>query len=91
MQVIHKIDHLISELNRLKPELSVDVSANQKKFNDLLTATIASNDPDANEVMSPQHSDHRIPDWVDLNYGYDPQNPRKPNMRELYRECLGKV
>ena len=31
-----------------------------------------------------------IPSWVDPNYGYDPQNPRKPNMRELMEAMSGK-
>ena len=31
-----------------------------------------------------------IPSWVDPDYGYDPQNPRKPNMRELMEAISGK-
>jgi hypothetical protein len=31
-----------------------------------------------------------IPSWVDPDYGYDPQNPRKPNMRELMEAMSGK-
>ena len=31
-----------------------------------------------------------IPNWVDPDYGYDPQNPRKPNMRELMEAISGK-
>ena len=90
MHVINKIDNLISELTELKPQLSADVSANQKNFNDLLTKTIANTNKDTKEIISPQHSDHRIPDWVDLDYGYDPLNPRKPNMRELIEGMSGK-
>jgi|9_EtaG_2_1085328.scaffolds.fasta_scaffold02693_5 hypothetical protein len=30
-----------------------------------------------------------IPDWVDPDYGYDPANPRKPNMRELTEILAG--
>jgi hypothetical protein len=30
------------------------------------------------------------PYWVDPNYGYDPQNPRKPNMLELMKAISGK-
>jgi len=29
-----------------------------------------------------------IPDWVDPDYGYDPANPRKPNMREMMNAGL---
>jgi hypothetical protein len=32
----------------------------------------------------------KIPSWVDPDYGYDPQNPRKPNMRELMEAMSGK-
>ena len=31
-----------------------------------------------------------MPSWVDQNYAYDPQNPRKPNMRELMETMSGK-
>jgi hypothetical protein len=31
-----------------------------------------------------------MPSWVDPDYGYDPQNPRKPNMRELMEAMSGK-
>ena len=30
-----------------------------------------------------------IPDWVDPDYGYDPANPRKPNMREFTEIIAG--
>ncbi|MFL2775150.1 MAG: hypothetical protein ACJZ84_04170 [Paracoccaceae bacterium] len=41
MQVINKIDHLITDLTELKPALSDDSSINEKKFNELLTASMA--------------------------------------------------
>jgi hypothetical protein len=31
----------------------------------------------------------QIPGWVDPDYGYDPANPRKPNMRELMEAMFG--
>ena len=31
-----------------------------------------------------------IPDWVDMDYGYDTANPRKPNMRELMEALSGR-
>ena len=43
MQIVNKIDHLITKLNELKPALSDDPSSNEKRFNDLLTASIANN------------------------------------------------
>lgn len=32
-----------------------------------------------------------IPDWVDPDYGYDVNNPRKPNMREMMEALSGKT
>ena len=40
MQIINKIDKLISQLNQLKPELSDDLPSNEKKFTDLLKSNI---------------------------------------------------
>ena len=40
MQVVNKIDNLITKLNKLKPTLSDDPSSNEKRFNDLLTAIV---------------------------------------------------
>jgi hypothetical protein len=95
MQVISKIDHLINELTRLKPQLSDDSPSNEKRFNDLLTASIATDHTVADEDMEATFSANAksvdiIPSWVDPDYGYDPQNPRKPNMRELMEAMSGK-
>jgi hypothetical protein len=95
MQVISKIDHLMTELTKLKPILSDDASSNEKRFNDLLTASIENGPTVADEDMEVTFSTNAkpadiIPSWVDPDYGYDPQNPRKPNMRELMEVMSGK-
>ena len=95
MQVISKIDHLMTELTKLKPILSDDASSNEKKFNGLLTASIENGTTVANEDMEVTFSTNAkpvdiIPSWIDPDYGYDPQNPRKPNMRELMEAMSGK-
>ena len=95
MQVVSKIDYLITELTKLKPTLSQDWAINEKKFNDLLTANIMNDHTVANEEVSALHLENAklengIPRWVDPNYGYDPQNPRKPNKRELMEAISGK-
>jgi len=95
MQVINKIDHLITKLAELKPELSDDASSNEKKFNEVLSASIVTdytvNDGAINAALSTNAKlENGIPSWVDPNYGYDPQNPRKPNMRELMEAISGK-
>ena len=95
MQVISKIDNLITELTRLKPQLLDDSPGNKKRFNDLLTASIENDPTVADEEMEVTFSTNAksvdvIPSWVDPDYGYDPQNPRKPNMRELMEAMSGK-
>ena len=40
MQVVNKIDHLITKLTKLKPTLSDDPASNEKRFNDLLKASL---------------------------------------------------
>ena len=95
MQVVSKIDYLITELTKLKPTLSEDWAGNEKKFNDLLTANIMNDHTVADEEVSALHLENAelengIPSWVDPDYGYDPQNPRKPNKRELMEAISGK-
>ena len=95
MQVINKIDYLITELTKLKPVLSDDASSNQKKFNELLKSSIDAsyNAPDEAlevEFVTNAKIETGIPSWVDPEYGYDPLNPRKPNMRELMEAMSGK-
>ena len=83
MQIINKIDHLITELTKLRPTLSDDPSSNEKRFSDLLASSLESDRTTANKEIDVIFSENVIPSWVDLDYGYDPQNPRKLNMREL--------
>ena len=95
MQIINKIDHLITELTKLKPALSDDSSSNEKRFNDLLTSSIQATDTTAEKKIEAVFSTNAeaqngIPSWVNLDYGYDPKNPRKPNMRELMEAMSGK-
>ena len=69
--------------NPLKSTLDSTISGSKDgpkenfNFQDLLT----------NKVDSSLRS--RIPDWVDQDYSYDPNNPRKPNMRELIEATSG--
>ena len=90
MQIVNKIDHLITKLNELKPTLSDDSSNNQKRFNDLLASSIETNYTTTDEVIENAKIENGIPSWVDPDYSYDPQNPRKPNMRELMEAISGK-
>ena len=95
MQIASQIDHLITELTNLKPTLSSDKFSNEKRFNDLLTASIATDHTIVAAEEKVAFSTNAkpvdlIPGWVDPDYGYDPQNPKKPNMRELMEAISGK-
>lgn len=96
MQIISKIDQLISNLNDLKPELLNDPEADQKKFNNLLKSVLEPTDRNIDGIMGYSDKTNSLvsevmPSWVDLNYGYDPENPRKPNMREFMQAITGKT
>ncbi len=41
--------------------------------------------------MAEENTTNDIPAWVDPDYGYDPSNPRKPNMREMMEAIAGKT
>jgi hypothetical protein len=42
------------------------------------------------EASQNAKAENKIPSWVDPDYGYDPQKPRKPNSRELIEAISGK-
>mgnify|MGYP001406612314 CR=1 FL=1 len=95
MQVVSKIDQLITELTNLKPTLSNDPSSNEKRFSDLLKSSLendqAVGDKEKEVIFSGSEKlENEIPSWVDPDYAYDPKNPRKPNMRELMGAMSGK-
>ena len=95
MEIINRIDKLIAQLNSLKPELSDDLSGNEKKFSDLLKSSVELSseisDPSAEiENLQNKKASNVTPDWVDKNHEYNIQNPRKPNMRELMEAISGK-
>ena len=95
MQVASKIDHLKTELSKLKPTLSDDRKSNEKKFQNLLTSSLENDSTvdhkDIDIVLSKNAKlESDIPEWVDPNYRYDPLNPRKPNMREMIEAMSGK-
>ena len=71
------------------------LASNEKRFNDLLTASIAASNTGTNNKTVAELSQNAefksdMPSWVDLNYAYDPKHPRKPNMRELIEAMTGK-
>ena len=96
MQIINQIDQLISKLNELKPHLADDYSSNQNKFKELLKSTIETNYIEEESSLEAKDTPESsaasaIPSWVNKDYSYNPENPRKPNMRELMEAISGKT
>jgi len=68
-------------------DITANVSALQDAYGDRIGEVVppisqAISDPDLSE------SNNGVPAWVDPDYGYDVNNPRKPNMREMI-ELMG--
>lgn len=96
MQVLQKIDQLISDLNKLKPLLTDDKNSDSDQFSELLKVSLETKLIDGSTSKQSNVSDYKenasqIPDWVNPNYAYASENPRKPNMRELMEAISGKT
>jgi hypothetical protein len=93
MQIVSQIDRLITKLNELKPDLSSNTSKNQQMFDNILKESISSTAmQNENEVLNPKIEESTIqtvPSWVDPNYSYDVENPRKPYFREMVNAISG--
>ena len=95
MQITNKIDPLITKLTELEPSLSDGSSINEQNFNELLSSSITTGNTATDEAMEVESStnteiENGIPSWVNPSFEYDPQNPRKPNLRELMEAMSGK-
>lgn len=95
MQISTKIDQLIQALNELKPLLSDDKNANSEKFSRILEQSLGQSTEDSIvskelEIVSAKNESTNTPAWVDPGIGYDPENPRKPNMKEFIEAISGK-
>ena len=95
MQIKNQIDQLIQNLNSLKPILSNDLEADQIEFKKVLQNTLdqVSFESESSPKSLPsvmKQSEEIIPDWVHNDYGYDRNNPRKPNLREYMEAISGK-
>ena len=94
MQVAGQIDKLIETLSQLKPDLSRNRNENTRNFVSALQEAINYSSGNSliseNQSLSNQKISDEVPSWVDPDYTYDPDNPRKPNMRELMETISGK-
>lgn len=96
MQIINRIDQLISKLSELKPSLIDDPLGNEKKFNSLLKSAMDNDFVSTEKIAesglySEKKNSNEIPNWVNSDYYYNSENPRKPNMRELMEAMSGKT
>ena len=101
MLISSKIDQLIESLTALKPALSDDNNQNLLKFNEILSnsleqvifedkqAPIAKNVANTDGTNQVEIDPSGVPSWVDRNFPYDPNNPRKPTTRELSAALAG--
>ncbi len=88
MQALNSINHSNKESTTLEKTPPGDSSNTEKKFSEVLTASVAHSHAVNDDSIIAQPSEkseleNKIPSWVHPDYGYDPLNPRKPNMREL--------
>lgn len=85
MNVNSQIDILINKLENVKPKLSSDRNLNQIKFNNILTSALNYSNAKSSDTSKDPLS------WVDENYEFDPDNIRKPNVRELMEALSGRT
>jgi hypothetical protein len=95
MELSAKIDQVKASLETLKMQAAdAPVEANSQFSSILETALDGGNDTarvkDALPTKLQAQATPQIPAWVNTDYGYDPANPRKPNMRELMEALSGR-
>ena len=93
MDIANKIENILLSLNELKITAQNDPMRATDDFNNLLTealTTSSQNSSSLSQNVAPIHQDPSIPSWVDPDYGYNPDRPRKPNMRELTEALAGR-
>jgi hypothetical protein len=92
MKITSQIEQVVTSLQSLKAGALANPSETEKQFNSILEAALNSTTTD-NPATIPNAINFEeksvIPSWVDPNYGYDPSNPRKPNMREMMEALSG--
>ena len=102
MQVNTQIETLIQNLRGVQDAATAGSETAQADFENILNTTLAalkSSDTETAPALTLPADIAAatglagatgIPDWVDTDYGYDPENPRKPNMRELMEALSGR-
>ena len=90
MLVSSEVNQLIKNISELEPLLDKNDGEPKDSFRNLLDESIRTTSDLKKNASAPltnsesaKKNNSNIPDWVDMSYGYDPRNPRKPNMKEL--------
>lgn len=90
-----RIDQVMASLEALKLRAADAPGQANSQFASILetaldnshdTAPVAAAEP----IKVQAEAAPQIPSWVDPDYGYDPADPRKPNMRELKEALSGR-
>lgn len=82
MQVYNQIENLVFKLEELKKDLTNEDDNNQIRFDAILESTLENDYSNLSKEYKP--------DWVNSNYFFETERPRKPNMRELMEAISGK-
>ena len=95
MELSARIDQVMASLEALKVQAADAPAEANSQFASILETALDSDHTttpvtvaEPNKVQA--EAAPQIPGWVDPDYGYDPANPRKPNMRELMEALSGR-
>ena len=67
--------NLLTGANEVVQPANVEATSHNQNFSSILN--------ELNSFETNLSTSQQIPSWVDPDYGYDPLNPRKPNLKEL--------
>ena len=95
MELSTRIDQVMASLEALNMRDADAPAEANYQFSSILESALHNNQDTAPVVAAAPiraqaEAAPLIPGWVDPDYGYDPANPRKPNMRELMEAMSGR-
>jgi hypothetical protein len=77
-----QVEKIVAEDNKFRRKLDQSITENSE--------VLDSNTAKKNLAKLKETQLEVIPKWVDQDYGFDPANPRKPNMREIMEAMSGR-
>lgn len=90
MKLSTQINQVMASLEALKIQAADAPAEANFQFASILENALKSNHAAVQPTRSQEEAAPQIPNWVYPEYGYDPANPRKPNMRELVEALSGR-